>query len=179
MDLSILYRNNSLEEYQSVFKDENVQHGIFYDISTSSIFWNRASIVFLPKTYAATAPMALLCLLQKEAHSLSLWQNEWRDTIPTVEEFINTIIVWGRFTNMQGKNVVVAKFWEKYNDTIQGLIKEPDVEFTKDGIIQKYTPILVEKEIIEVICFDESWKEQNYLIETTTGWALFHWATAA
>lgn len=179
MDLSILYRNNSLEEYQSVFKDENLHHGILYDISTSSIFWNRASVVFLPKVYAATASLALLCLLQKEAHALLLWQQEWKDRTPSIEEFINTITVWGRFTNMQGKNVAVGEFWKKYNDTIQGLINEPDLEFTRDGIIEKYTPLLIEKELIQAICFDESWKEQNYLVETTTRWALFHWATAS
>ena len=179
IDFSILYKNNSLEEYQSAFRDENLQHGIFYDISTSSIFWNRAAVVILPKAYAATAPMALLCLLHKEAHGLSLWQKEWMHTTPTVEEFINKIIIWGRFTNTQGKNVTVGDFWVKYNDTIQGLISEPDIEFTIDGIVQKYTPILIENELIQVICFDESWKEQNYLVETSNGWALFHWETAA
>ena len=179
MDLSIFYKNNSLEEYRPVFKEENLQHGIFYDISTSSIFWNRAAVVILLKAYAATAPMALLSLLQKEAHSLSLWQKEWKDRTPSIEEFINTITVWGRFTNMQGKNVAVGEFWKKYNDTIQGLINEPDLEFTRDGIIETYTPLLIEKELIQAICFDESWKEQNYLVETTKGWALSHWATAA
>ena len=177
MDLSTFYRNNFLEEYQSVFKEENLHHGILYDISTSSIFWNRASVVFLPKVYAATAPLALLCLLQKEAHALSLWQNEWMDTTPTVEEFINTITVWGRFTNMQGKNVAVEEFWKKYNDTIQGLINEPDLECTKDGIIQPYTAILLEKELIQAICFDESWKQQSFFIETKQQWILYYWST--
>ena len=176
-DFSILYKNNSLEEYQSVFKDENLLHGIFYDISTSSIFWNRASVVFLPKVYAATAPLALLCLLQKEAHALLLWQQEWKDTTPSIEEFINTITAWGRFTNTQEKNVAVGEFWVKFNDTIQGLINEPDVEFTKDGITQPYTPILVEKELIKAICFDDSWKQQSFFIKTKQQWILYYWST--
>ncbi|HEY8690630.1 MAG TPA: hypothetical protein VIM07_15440 [Chitinophagaceae bacterium] len=164
--------------------DHLLQDGIwqkadFYDLSTGSTFWNRAGMITLTKTYAQTPATALIYLLQKETRVLQIWEREWGDTTPTVHDFIHFFMAEGGFTNAEGQLITIESFWEKYSATITGITAAPGFEFSKNEIAGPFTDLLNKAEIIQVICFDDTWDEQNFLIETETDWVLFHWASAA
>ncbi len=162
-----------------LLSDGNWKYAIFYDLSTDSVFWNRAALVSLPKTFASTAPVALIYLLQKEAHSLSLWQQQWTDKTPSLSDFINTIISGRRFSNISGEAVSTEIFWKEFNGTVEAIIEETGFEFSIDEQPATYSNMLEKEDIESIICFDNTWQEQNYLVETSTHWILYHWASAA
>lgn len=164
---------------EKLLEDGCWKQAVFYDLSTDSTYWNRASLVSLPKAYAKDASVALLYLLQKEAHTLSLWEKKWEDTPPSIEQFINSILAWGRFSNTIGRNVSIDHFWKEYTTILEGITLEKSFEFSKDEIPSAYTEVLRKEDLVQVICFDDTWKEQNYLIETLTTWTLYNWVTAA
>ncbi|NTS41702.1 hypothetical protein HRG84_12370 [Flavisolibacter sp. BT320] len=164
---------------QLPFEDGTWQYATVCELSTTSEFWNRASLVILSKSHTSHPAAALLYLLQKEAKFLSLWEDEWEVNTPTVEEFITHLSIWGRFTNSTGKEVPVQKFWERYAATINGIQAEPSFEYSEEGKVKPFTARLVKEEIEQVFCFDEEWNEQNYFISTGTEWFLFNWVTMA
>ena len=155
------------------------QHAIFYDFSTGSIFWNRAVVVRLPKSVADSPEEAMLYLLQKEAVVLEIWEPSGENHADTAEAFINAVITGGRFRNYSGEKVSTESFWEKYSATIESLRTEPDFEFSVNGVARNYFDLLNPSNILHVTCFDNSWQEQNFFIETTDSWFLYHWSTAA
>lgn len=159
--------------------DGNWQKADFYDLSTGSSFWNRAGIMTLPKIYAQTPATALIYLLQKECKVLQIWEKEWGITTPTIPGFITFILAEKRFTNSKGQLISIESFWEKYSATITGITAAPGFEFSKNEIAEPFTLLLNKEEIIQVTCFDDTWDEQNFFIETETAWVLFHWASAA
>jgi hypothetical protein len=155
------------------------QHATACDLNTSSTFWNRATLIILSKEYETAASSALVYLLQKEAKTLGLWEQEWGDSTPAISDFIKRLSVWGRFTKMAGCPISVEKFWKSYNATIEGIISQASFEYTEDGIAKPYMQHLHKKDIEQVTCFDDTWNEQNFFIETTTRWLLFSWGTMA
>lgn len=62
---------------------------------------------------------------------------------------------------------------------LKEVITAPNFEFTKNETALHFMTILDKEEIIQVICFDDTWDEQNFFIETKTAWVLFHWSSAA
>lgn len=166
-------------ENKSRLGDGNWKKVTLRDLSTSSTFWNRAIILSISKSFAPEATAALVYLLQKEAKYLMLWEKEWGPAIPELADFIGAISAWGRFSNHAGEVINVDGFWEKYTVTIEGLLAEPSFEFSQDEKIQAYSDILVKEDIQQVICFDDQWNEQNFLVETNKDWILFSWMTMA
>lgn len=162
-----------------LLQDGNWQKADFYDLSTGSTFWNRAGIISLPKKVAQTRSMAFIYLLQKESKALGIWEQTWSDTTPTLPVFIQFVLDEKRFTNVEGRYITIESFWEKYNATIEGIIAEPDFECSKNEIVIPFTDMLNKAAMIQVTCFDDTWNEQNFFIETETEWVLFHWASAA
>ncbi len=160
-------------------KDGIWQYVIVCDMSTNSIFWNRASFVILSKKYTTEASYALIYLLQKEAKALTLWEAEWGEQSPSIGNFINCITAWGRFTNTAGYDVSIEDFWEIYSATIRGITAEPSFTYNEEGITKPYTQHLVKEDIEQVICFDDAWNEQNFFIETSEKWMLFSWMNMA
>ena len=161
-----------------LLQDGNWQKADFYDLSATSTFWNRAIVITLSKIYAATNATALIYLLQKQAKALNIWQRQWHDTTPAIQEFINFFIAEKGFTNTNGKLISVEGFWEQYSATIAGITTAPGFEFSKNEIPEPFTDLLSKENIIQVTCFDDEWNEQNFLIETKTEWVLFHWSSA-
>ena len=161
-----------------MLQDGNWQNADFYDLSTSSTFWNRAIVITLSKIYAATNATALIYLLQKQSKALKIWERQWKTTTPTVQEFINYFIAEKGFTNTEGKLLSAANFWEQYSATIGGITTEPGFEFSKNETTEPFYGLLSKEDIIQVTCFDDIWNEQNFLVETKTEWVLFHWSSA-
>jgi hypothetical protein len=108
-----------------LLQDGNWQKADFYDLSTSSTFWNRAIMITLSKIYAATNATALIYLLQKQTKALKILERQWDDTTPTIQEFINYFIAEKGFTNTEGKLISTSSFWEQYNATISGITAAP------------------------------------------------------
>ena len=173
MNLTKLY-TSSLDDY--LLTDGNWQKADFYELETSSSFWNKAVVITLTKDFAKTNVEALIYLLQKQAKALGIWENEWNTTTPTLQSFIHFFIAEKGFTNTQGKPMAIQDFWEKYSATIKGITAEPSFEFTKNDEPETFFELLNKEEIAQVICFDDSWEEENYLIETKTSWVLYHWS---
>ncbi len=175
---------NILDFADGLSNDLKLQDGIWQyatvcDLSTNSVFWNRAAFITLSKDYATEASSALVYLLQKEAKTLSLWQKEWGNRTPAISDFIKCIATWGRFTNTAGYAIPIEEFWKSYNATIEGLLAEPSFEYNEEGITKPYVQRLVKEDIEQVICFDNKWNEQNFLVETSAAWILFNWGTMA
>ncbi|RYY43182.1 MAG: hypothetical protein EOO06_20085 [Chitinophagaceae bacterium] len=164
---------------QLLFDDEAWQHAMVCDLNTASIFWNRAALICLPKVYTTEATAAFLYLLQKESKFLGLWKQEWGNRTPTINDFLQKLITWGRFTRMEGKAIPVEEFWKRYIATINGMLAEPGFEYQEEGSVKPFRNRLVKEEIEQVICFDEEWNEQNYFIETKAEWILYNWVTMA
>ncbi len=160
-----------------LLQDGNWQKADFYDLSAGSRFWNKAIVITLSKIYAATNATALIYLLQKQAKALNIWEREWGITTPATNDFIHFFIAEKGFTNTNSKLISAESFWEQYSATVAGVTTEPGFEFSKNGIAEPYTHLLNKEEIIQVTCFDDTWNEQNYLIETKTEWVLFHWSS--
>ena len=99
--------------------------------------------------------------------------------MPTSNEFIQYIIAEKRFSNTIGKPVSSESFWEEYTGTFNGITAEASFEFTVNEIEKPYEELLQLKDIRSIICFDNTWQEQNYFVETEKEWVLYHWATAA
>lgn len=165
-------------QYDGLLQDGNWQKADFYDFTTSSTFWNRAIVITLAKIYAETNATALIYLLQKETKALNIWEREWGITTPTIHDFINFFIAEKGFTNTEGQRISTEIFWKKYSPTIEGITAEPDFEFSKNELTKPLTNLLKKEEIIEVICFDDTWNEHNFFIETKTQWVLYHWSSA-
>lgn len=165
-------------QYDGLLQDGNWQKADLYDLTSGSTFWNRAIIITLPKIYAKTNAAALIYLLQKQTHALNIWEREWGNITPTIPDFINFFIAEKGFTNTEGKLISVEGFWEQYSATIAGITKTPGFEFSKNEIPEPFTDLLSKENIIQVTCFDDTWNEQNFLIETNTEWVLFHWSSA-
>lgn len=162
-----------------LLQDGNWQKADFYDFSTGTTFWNRAIVITLSKIYAATNVTALIYLLQKQAKVLNIWEAAWRTTTPTVQEFITFFIEQKGFRNTQGKPVSLEFFWKKYSSTITGITTETSFEFSRNNKEENYVSLLNKNDILQVICFDDNWNEENFLIETKTQWVLYHWSSAA
>jgi hypothetical protein len=178
LDLFDLVPKHKPDLYDGLLTDNNWQHARFYRLDSGSVFWNTASIISLQKTYADTAEAALLYLLQKEAHFLSLWPEEWQKGKPTAKAFIDSVIAGGCFTNTKGEPMAPENFREKFSNTMDGLM-QTGVEYFIDGVVVSQPVFFDPNEIIRVICFDDSWQEQNYFIEANTEWILYHWAGGA
>ena len=176
MNLHTLY-DVALNDH--LLTDGGWQKADFYDFNTNSTFWNRVIIITLAKTHAPTHAAALIYLLQKLTRALQIWEREWGITTPTVLDFIHFFISEKGFTNTQGKLMSIENFWEQYSDTIAGITAAPGFEFSKNEIPEPFTPLLNKEEIIQVTCFDDTWDEQHFFIETKTEWVLFHWGSAA
>ncbi len=175
MDVATLF---TAPQNDYLLQDGNWQKADFYDLSASSTFWNRAIVITLSKIFAATTATALIYLLQKQAKALNIWERQWNDTTPTIQEFINFFIAEKGFTNTNGNLISAEKFWEQYIATIGGITTTPGFEFSKNEILEPFTDLLSKEDILQVTCFDDTWNEQNYLIETKTEWVLFHWSSA-
>ena len=176
--LNVLDFPNSISN-NLILADGTWQNASVYDLNTNSVFWNRAALIILSKDYATEASSALIYLLQKEAKALALWKQEWGHNTPAMGDFIKCISAWGRFTNTTGYAISVEEFWKNYNATIDGITSEPSFEYNEEGIAKLYVQHLVKEDIEQVICFDDTWNEQNFLIESSTEWILFSWETMA
>ena len=175
---------NILDFADDLSNDLKLRDGIWQfasacDLNTNSIFWNRAALITISKKYTTEPSSALIYLLQKEAKTLALWQEEWGSSTPTAVDFLRCLSAWGRFTNTVGYSIPIEKFWISYNATIEGIITQPSFEFCEEGTARPYTRHLVKEDIEQVICFDDTWNEQNFLIESSTEWILFSWETMA
>lgn len=175
MNLTELYTLSSRDE---LLTDGNWQKANFYDLETNSSFWNKAIIITLSKEFAKTNSDALVYLLQKQAKALHIWENAWKTSTPTLSQFIQFFIVECGFTNTNGYPIAIDLFWKQYITTIDGISAEPSFEFTKNDQIETFINLLHKEDITHVICFDNSWQEHNFFIETMTDWFLYHWSTA-
>lgn len=179
MDLHQLFLNNSAGLYDNHLNDGSWQHATIYNLDSASTFWNAASIISLPKQHATTAPGALLYLLQAEAKALTIWHNCWGNAVPATNDFVTTIMAQKRFTNTTGRATSTEIFWKEFKDCMAGLTSGDGFQLTINGIATPYKELLQQDDLVQVICFDESWQEQNYFVETTHSWLLYHWSTAA
>ena len=175
LDISDFQKN----EFHLKLGDGTWQHALVADISTDSLFWSRATFVQLPKLHAEEPVSALIYLLEKEARHLGLWQQEWGAEIPSVQDFIQHLSIWGRFTNTAGIPMSIDEFWKSYEGTVDGITSQPAFEYSEEETVKPYTPQLVKEDIQQVFCFDNEWNEQNFLIETAGSWILFNWVTMA
>lgn len=175
MKLNVLY-TPLLDDY--LLTDGNWQKADFYNLATSSLFWNNAMFFIISKEYAKTNAEALIYLLQKQAKALKIWEREWDIATPAIHDFIKFFIAEKGFTNTEGKLIAAESFWEQYCATVSGITTEPSFEFSKNEIAEPFTDLLSKENIIQVTCFDDTWNEQNFLIETNTEWVLFHWSSA-
>nr|WP_294905336.1 hypothetical protein [uncultured Lacibacter sp.] len=160
-------------------RDGTWQHAVVYDLSTSSDFWNKASIVAIAKDHAKDPVSAFIYLLQKEMKSMSLWEQQWGNELPAITDFVKQLELWGRFSNCSGYEVTIEKFWKSYDATISGITSDAGFVYSKEGVETSYTHQLEKEKILQVICFDDHWNEQNFFIETTEEWILFNWVTMA
>jgi hypothetical protein len=174
MNLTDLF-TSSVDDH--LLTDGNWQKADFYTLATSNSLWNNAMVIVLSKESAKTIDKALIYLLQKQTKALGIWEAEWNSTTPTLSQFIHFFIAEKGFTNSQGNPIAIEYFWNKYSVTIAGITAETSFEFTKNDEPIPYINLLNKEDITEVICFDDSWEEENYLIETTTSWVLYHWST--
>ena len=174
MNLTELY-TSSLDDY--LLTDGNWQKADCYKLETSSSFWNTAIVIVLSKEFAKTSEKALIYVLKKQAKALGIWETEWNTTTPTLQSFIQFFIAEKGFTNSQGKPITIEDFWEKYIATINGITSEHSFEFTKNDEAIPFFNLLNKEELIKVICFDDSWEQQNFLLETKTKWVLYQWTT--
>jgi len=174
MNLSTLYNST---QYDHLLTDGNWQKADFYELDTSSSFWNKAIVVALPKKVAKTTTEALIYALQKQAKALRIWEAEWKTTTPTLKSFIHFFIAEKGFTNTQGKPIAIEDFWKKYSATIAGITGEIGFEFTKNNETIPFFNLLNKKELTQVICFDDNWEEHNFLVETKTSWVLYNWSS--
>lgn len=110
--------NNQLHSQQLI--DGTWQKADFFDLSTASLFWNRAIIITLSKELVQTPETALIYLVQKQTKALGIWDKVWGETMPTVSELIHYFISEKGFTNTQGKPITIESFWEKYCASIEG-----------------------------------------------------------
>jgi hypothetical protein len=179
INLSDLKHGPSSTIPEKLLEDGCWKQAVFYDLGTESTYWNRASLVSISKAFAKNGSVALLYLLQKEAHILSLWKKEWEDTPPSIGQFINSVLGWGRFSNTLGRNVPADDFWKNFTTILEGITMEKSFEFSKDEIPSAYSEMVRKEDVVQAICFDDTWAEQNYLIETSTSWILYNWVTAA
>ena len=165
--------------HTELLNDGTWQKVDFYDLSTSSTFWNRAAILTLDKKNAATVPAALIYLIQKETRVLGIWQSQWNTRTPKLLDFINFFVAEKGFSNIEGKLISVDAFWDSYSTTIAGISSESDFESTKNEKKEPFTEPIKKETILQVVCFDDEWNEHNFLIETEDQWVLYHWASAA
>lgn len=172
MDISKLYWSPQ-DDY--LLTNGNWQKADFYSLETSSSFWNKAILITLQKEVAKTTAEALIYVLEKQAKSLGIWANEWTTKNPTVAEFIAFFIAQKGFTNIIGKKISAETFYDNYLETINGITAEPSFEFLKNDKLEVYENLLDPETILNIICFDDDWQEQNYFIETETNWVLYHW----
>lgn len=149
-----------------------------YDLSTESLLWNRAAYLTIAKKDAKTCEAALIYLIQKETKVLGIWEEIWPDTTPTIVEFINLFVAEKGFSNVEGAIMPIDDFWKSYRNTIEGISSEPDFKFSKNDVLEPFFVLLEKEDIIQVICFDNEWNEQNFLVETVSSWVLYHWASA-
>lgn len=163
----------------NILEDGCWKEAVFHDLSTDSLYWNRASLVSISKRYAKGASTALIYLLQKEAHTLLLWKKEWDDAPPSPEQFVNSISAWGRFSNSSGRSIPPDDFWKKFTSIMEGITSEKSFQFSINGTPAAYCEVLKKEDLLQVICFDDTWAEQNYLIETPAGWVLYNWVSGA
>ena len=146
------------------------------DLITGNHYTNTATLISLSKKYAADPASALVYLLQKQLITMNLWQEDHQHSI---SDFIDHLSICGRFSNMQGREMAVDIFRERYTSTVKGLTSEPSFEFSEDGVIKPYDEKILKEDIVRVISFDDTWNEQNYLVETRACWFLFSWLTMA
>lgn len=171
--------NGHLPVPENILEDGCWKKAVFYDLSTDSQYWNRASLVSISKLYAKDASAALIYLLQKEAHILLLWKKEWDDAPLSLEQFMNSILAWGRFSNSTGRSIPSDDFWEKFTSTMEGITSEESFQFSINETPAAYCEVLKKEDLLQVVCFDDTWAEQNYLIETPAGWVLYNWVSGA
>lgn len=162
---------------EQLLSDGTWQNAISCELSTDSQFINRASLTILPKQFTNSRSTALIYLLQKEAKSLGLWDKTFGESAPTIKEFISAVLYWGRFTNTTGNVMGTDEFWKSYQNTIEAITSEPSFEYTEEGLAEQFTQKFSAEDIRDVICFDNTWNEKNFLIETSTHWILFNWGT--
>jgi hypothetical protein len=163
---------------EDILKDGTWEKVDFYNLSTENALWNHAAYLTLAKKEAKTCEAALIYLLQKETKVLGLWQDEWANATPTVADFIKLFAAEKGFSNVEGAVIPTEDFWKSYRNTIEGISCESDFVFSKNDVIEPFTVLLDKEDIVQVTCFDDEWNEQNFLVETTSHWVLYHWASA-
>ncbi len=145
-----------------------------YEFITDDHLANTAALVSLPKEYAEDPASALVYLLQKQLITMKLWTENQQDSIG---HFIDQLSICGRFSNMQGREMAVEVFRERYTSTIESLTSKPSFQFTEEHVAKPYEEKILDEDILRVILFDDTWNEQNYFVETATNWILFSWLT--
>ena len=148
-----------------------------YELVSSSVHWNCAMVLIIDKENATTSYEGLLLLLQKQCKALSIWEMEWNAKSPTIDEFISFFIAQKGFTNTDGKTVAKDYFYDKYQETINGLITEPSFECAKNGLPFTLESLFDKANIKNVICFDDTWQEHHFFVETDAQWLLYHWSS--
>ncbi len=173
LDLQELKMNPA---YDTKLGDGRWQQVKVCELITSDHFHNTATLLSLSKKYTHDPAAALIYLLQKQLITMNLWN---QDREHSISNFIDLLCIWGRFSNRKGKEMNVDVFRERYTSTVEGLTSVPSFEFSEDGVIKPYDEKILKEEIVRVISFDDTWNEQNYLVETRECWFLFSWLTMA
>lgn len=168
---------NSIQLDDDLLHSNKHQHADYYELLTSSTHWNFAMVLTINKEIATTSHEALLLLLQKQCKELGIWDAEWNEKTPTIDEFLSFFIAQKGFTNIVGKFADKDYFYKKYEETINGIISESSFDCTKNGLPSTLDVIIDKKTILNVIAFDETWHEHHFFIETETNWLLYHWTT--
>lgn len=172
MDLKTLYNS---PKYDYLLISKNWQKADFYALESNNVFWNKSIIINLPKEFAKNNTEALIYLLLKEAKELNICKSEWNINTPKTKQFIEFVVSEGGITNTLGKIISNSLFYEIYIETIENLKSDPSFEFSKNNKIEMYSELINLKYIQKVICFDNSWKEHNFLIEAKNNWFFYHW----
>lgn len=174
MNLESIAQN---EKYKDVLQNGHSNLADFYDFDSDEGTQGRAIVLILSKAATKNADEALIYLLQKQTKMLGIWERELEKSNPSLSEFIQFFISEKGFENIIGKVADRDGFWESYQSTITGIANAENFECSKNGIHCEYNTLLHKEGIKQVICFDDSWQEQNFFIETELDWVLYHWSS--
>ncbi len=176
MNLEVIGQN---KKYFNLLQDSNVALADFYDLDSNDSSGGRALVTTISKAVTTDADAAIIYLIQNQTKMLGIWEQEWEKSNPSLSEFIQFFISEKGFENTVSKVADKNDFWESYHSTINGITKAENFECCKNGMPSEYKTLLHKDEIKQVICFDDSWQDQNFFIETELDWVLYHWSAGS
>lgn len=160
----------------NLLSEGNWQQADFYDLDSNDGNSGRTLIVKLSKSVTSNAEEALIYLIQKQTKALGIWEREWENVVPSVKELIDFFIAEKGVSNASGKILPTEGVLENIKKHLQGLQNADGFECSKNGVTTIFQNFFTEEKIMQVVCFDDEWNEQNLFIEMENIWVLYHWS---